>query len=73
MSREASAGTRKKVLREAVLLLSKTSKYQDRWIADIDIEAAIRHEYDLWDAPFTKEVTFTKINAALKADPGLRV
>jgi hypothetical protein len=71
MSSEASAETKRRALREAVFTLSKTSKYQDRWIADVDVEAAIRHEFDLWDASFSKEITYTKINAAIKADIGL--
>ena len=36
----------------AVKNLQNTSAYQDQWIADIDLAAAIRHEYGLWDPQF---------------------
>ena len=71
MAAQVSAQERNRSLLEAVKTLSKTSKYHDRWMADTDVCAAVRHEYELWDPKFSKIVTFTNINKAVDSDEGL--
>ena len=71
MSGEASVNNPRKALADAVKMIAKTSKYQDRWIGDVDVAVAIRHEYNLWDSSFDDFVTYTKVNAALQADAGI--
>lgn len=43
----------------------------DRWIADIDLALAIRHEHDLLDKELDKVITCANVNKAVDADLGL--
>ena len=52
MAAEVAFPSKNKALLFAVKNLQNTSAYQDQWIADIDLAAAIRHEYGLWDPQF---------------------
>ena len=57
----------------AVKLLQKTPAHQDRWIADVDIATAIRHEFKLWDVSYDDEITYRKVNSAVNSNVTLKL
>ena len=68
MASEVTFSSEKEAIVSMVKAVANASKYQDRWIADIDLEAAIRHEYGLWQSRFDAAVSYRRINAAVKSD-----
>ena len=73
MSGEVEFSSKKEALLASFKTIAKTSKYQDRWLADVDVAAAIRHEYELWHQDFKDLVTYRTINDAIKSDPVLHL
>ena len=73
MAAEVAFPSKNKALLFAVKNLQNTSAYQDQWIADIDLAAAIRHEYGLWDPQFDAAVSYKNVTKAINSDPQLKL
>lgn len=73
MAAEVAFPSKNKALLFAVKNLQNTSAYQDQWIADIDLAAAIRHEYGLWDPQFDAAVSYKTVTKAINSDPQLKL
>lgn len=73
MASESVFSSSKEAILSAVKKLQETPAYQDRWIADVDIAAAIRHEYELWDPKFDSIVTYKAVTSAVNSDKRLKL
>ena len=73
MASESVFSSSKDAILSAVKLLQDTPAYQDRWIADVDVAAAVRHEYDLWAPEFDSLVTYKAVTSAVNSDKTLKL